>query len=110
MFQDPTKLGRRGATPSHAHCGLFTKCRFRKYLFSSLTSVKIFVQFISKNICSHKRDDDLVRHEDVDADVDEEGERSAGLGDDEEVDDGVHDAGSHKQSATQVVNSETLIF
>ena len=58
------------------------------------------VQLRSKNICSHKRDDDLVRHEDVDTDVDEEAERSAGLGDDEEVDDGVQDAGSHKQSET----------
>merc|ERR1712156_1180582 len=54
-----------------------------------------------KNICSHKRDDDLVRHEDVDTNVDKEAERSAGLGDDEQVDDGVQDAGSHKQSVAE---------
>ena len=46
----------------------------------------------------HKCCDDLVSHEDVDKDASEEGESSAGLGDDVEVDNGVQDPGADKDS------------
>ena len=47
---------------------------------------------------SHECCDNLVSHEDVDKDASEEGESSAGLGDDVEVDNGVQDPGADKDS------------
>ena len=47
---------------------------------------------------SHECCNDLVSHEDVDKDASEEGESSAGLRDDVEVDNGVEDPGADKDS------------
>ena len=55
-------------------------------------------------ISSHKCCDNLVSHEDVDKDASEEGECSAGLGDDQEVDNSVEDPGSNKDSEHKLVS------
>ena len=51
----------------------------------------------------HKGCDDLVSHVDVDKDASKEGEGSAGLGDDEEVDDGVEDPGANEDPEHKVL-------